>query len=130
MFSFPKSKGDGADAGKADPLADQRCSFCGKAPPAVGKLIAGPTVFICDECVDVCVDVLTADRDLQQAEVSATDLQRTGVAGLLRERAVACALCGNVDLPNGMLAVGDRGILCGECADAVEDALAQGKPTS
>jgi hypothetical protein len=34
------------------------CSFCGKSQHDVGKLIAGPTVFICDECVDVCSDII------------------------------------------------------------------------
>ncbi len=31
-----------------------RCSFCGKGPKEVGKLIAGPSVFICDECIALC----------------------------------------------------------------------------
>ena len=35
-----------------------RCSFCGKSEHHVQKLIAGPAVFICDECVNICVDVL------------------------------------------------------------------------
>jgi ClpX C4-type zinc finger len=34
------------------------CSFCGKDQDHVRKLIAGPTVFICDECVDLCNDIL------------------------------------------------------------------------
>jgi len=34
------------------------CSFCGKSPREVRKLIAGPTVFICDECVDLCKDII------------------------------------------------------------------------
>lgn len=34
------------------------CSFCGKSQHEVKKLIAGPTVFICDECVDLCVDII------------------------------------------------------------------------
>jgi hypothetical protein len=38
-------------------------SFCGKAQPDVRKLIAGPTAFICDECVDVCADILTEEHD-------------------------------------------------------------------
>jgi len=33
------------------------CSFCGKTQDEVKKLIAGPTVFICDECVDLCKDI-------------------------------------------------------------------------
>jgi ClpX C4-type zinc finger len=35
-----------------------RCSFCGKAQTEVKKLIAGPGVFICDECVGLCQDII------------------------------------------------------------------------
>ena len=34
------------------------CSFCGKSQNEVRKLIAGPSVFICDECVDLCNDII------------------------------------------------------------------------
>ena len=34
------------------------CSFCGKSQHDVRKLIAGPSVFICDECVDLCEDII------------------------------------------------------------------------
>ena len=34
------------------------CSFCGKNQNEVRKLIAGPTVYICDECVDLCTDII------------------------------------------------------------------------
>jgi hypothetical protein len=37
------------------------CSFCGKNQYEVRKLIAGPTVFICDECVDLCVSIVRAE---------------------------------------------------------------------
>ena len=33
------------------------CSFCGKSQHEVKKLIAGPSVFICDECVELCMDI-------------------------------------------------------------------------
>jgi len=39
-----------------------RCSFCNKDQNEVRKLIAGPTVFICDECVEVCNDIIADDR--------------------------------------------------------------------
>jgi ATP-dependent Clp protease ATP-binding subunit ClpX len=39
-----------------------RCSFCNKDQNDVRKLIAGPTVFICDECVDVCNDIISDDN--------------------------------------------------------------------
>jgi ATP-dependent Clp protease ATP-binding subunit ClpX len=35
-----------------------QCSFCGKAPEEVKRLIAGPTAYICDECIDLCNDIL------------------------------------------------------------------------
>ncbi|MES2662805.1 MAG: ATP-dependent Clp protease ATP-binding subunit ClpX [Pseudomonadota bacterium] len=43
------------------------CSFCGKSQHEVRKLIAGPSVFICDECVDLCNDII---REEVQEEVS------------------------------------------------------------
>ena len=38
------------------------CSFCGKSQHEVGKLIAGPTVFICNECVELCMDIVEDDQ--------------------------------------------------------------------
>lgn len=38
------------------------CSFCGKSEKDVLALIAGPTVFICDECVELCVAVVAEKR--------------------------------------------------------------------
>ena len=35
-----------------------RCSFCGKAQSEVRKLVAGPSVYICDECIGICVEIL------------------------------------------------------------------------
>jgi ATP-dependent Clp protease ATP-binding subunit ClpX len=45
-----------------------RCSFCNKDQNDVRKLIAGPTVFICDECVDVCNDIIADDSDSGEKE--------------------------------------------------------------
>src|SRR4029078_104351 len=38
------------------------CSFCGKSHHEVRKLIAGPTVFICDECVELCMDIIREEN--------------------------------------------------------------------
>ncbi len=43
-----------------------RCSFCNKSQNDVRKLIAGPTVFICDECVRVCNDIIADDQQIDQ----------------------------------------------------------------
>lgn len=52
---------DGDDSGKL-----LYCSFCGKSQDEVRKLIAGPSVFICDECVDLCNDIIR--EEIQEAE--------------------------------------------------------------
>ena len=41
------------------------CSFCGKSQHEVRKLIAGPTVFICDECVELCMDIIREENKTQ-----------------------------------------------------------------
>src|SRR5258708_38255168 len=38
------------------------CSFCGKSPHEARKLIAGPTVFICAECVELCMDIIREEN--------------------------------------------------------------------
>ena len=38
------------------------CSFCGKSQRQVKKLIAGPGVYICNECVDLCVEIIAKER--------------------------------------------------------------------
>ncbi|HAP67859.1 MAG TPA: ATP-dependent Clp protease ATP-binding subunit ClpX [Nitrospinae bacterium] len=40
---------------------DLRCSFCGKSQDEVKKLIAGPTVYICDECIELCNDIMVEE---------------------------------------------------------------------
>ena len=55
------TKGKGEDNGKL-----LYCSFCGKSQHEVRKLIAGPSVFICDECVDLCNDIIR--EEVQEAE--------------------------------------------------------------
>ena len=43
------------------------CSFCGKSQEEVKKLIAGPTVYICDECIDLCNDIIAEETDGEEA---------------------------------------------------------------
>jgi len=50
------SKGKGKGDGKGEKLL--YCSFCGKSQHEVRKLIAGPSVFVCDECVELCNDII------------------------------------------------------------------------
>ncbi len=45
------------------------CSFCGKSQHEVRKLIAGPTVFICDECVDLCTDIIREENQSSRLSI-------------------------------------------------------------
>jgi ATP-dependent Clp protease ATP-binding subunit ClpX len=45
-----------------------KCSFCNKSQRDVRKLIAGPTVYICDECVDICLDIIAEERESEEHE--------------------------------------------------------------
>jgi ATP-dependent Clp protease ATP-binding subunit ClpX len=49
-------------SGNGDSKNTLYCSFCGKSQHEVRKLIAGPTVFICDECVELCMDIIREEH--------------------------------------------------------------------
>jgi len=50
------------------------CSFCGKSQHEVRKLIAGPSVFVCDECVELCNDIIREEVQEQSASVTGSEL--------------------------------------------------------
>ncbi len=60
---------NGGDSGKL-----LYCSFCGKSQHEVRKLIAGPSVFICDECVDLCNDIISEEIQESSSEGGSTAL--------------------------------------------------------
>jgi len=60
------TKDDNQDSGKL-----LYCSFCGKSQNEVKKLIAGPSVFVCDECVELCNDII--QEELQEQSTEAVD---------------------------------------------------------
>jgi hypothetical protein len=70
-----------------------RCSFCGKSQNEVKKLIAGPTVYICDECVDICNEII-ADGEAAGAQKGAGPKEETtaGAPSSSTER-VSCPAC-------------------------------------
>ena len=49
---------------KPDDMNKLRCSFCGKPQEQVKKLIAGPNVYICDECIELCADIIDEEYDV------------------------------------------------------------------
>ncbi len=50
------------------------CSFCGKSQHEVKKLIAGPSVFVCDECIDLCNDIIRDEMPLETKREGGSDL--------------------------------------------------------
>jgi ATP-dependent protease Clp ATPase subunit len=109
MFGDPKKP--------AEQRAELRCSFCRKREQEVRKLIAGPQVHICDDCVQVCVDILEHDRR------TTGEAQRPHPPGIGPAAWPAsdawCAFCGNVvDLANALL-IEDRTLLCDGCVQSI-----------
>jgi len=60
-----------ADSASGDSKNTLYCSFCGKSQHEVRKLIAGPTVFICDECVELCMDIIR--EETKSSSLKSTD---------------------------------------------------------
>ena len=61
---------------KTDDKKQLRCSFCGKPQDQVKKLIAGKNVYICDECVKLCSDIIYEEYDLNNEESEASSLPK------------------------------------------------------
>lgn len=64
------------DKRKSDRTDALRCSFCGKSRDEVRKLIAGPTVYICDECIDLCNDIIAEEAEGEKQLVTSSSLPK------------------------------------------------------
>ena len=61
------------------------CSFCGKGQKEVKKLIAGPTVFVCDECVELCMDIIKEDSRNNKIKVKQNIPKPTEINSILND---------------------------------------------
>jgi len=112
---------------RADPALPQkpvlRCSFCNKSQLDVAKLIAGPRVYICSECVDICNDIL--------AEGGVVPLRKPPTPPSEGSQPILCALC-KMSVPLDLaMTVQGRGWVCRVCVNAVRaasDDPAEGPP--
>ena len=84
-----------------------RCSFCGKSKDSVRKFISGPSVYICNECITLCNEILAEDED---ERVSTWDA-RTGRM-LSRSRAEFPEGEEVLDLPDGRSLLLEENELC------------------
>jgi len=109
---------------KKPDLTILRCSFCNKSQRDVKKLIAGPKVQICDECVDICLEILTSEKK-DQLRSSAVNghIETSSRTWPLPGTILFCGLCRTPTTLDQSLAVPDRGIICAGCVGAFEAAL-------
>ncbi len=61
---------------KRDDDANLSCSFCGKSQREVKKLIAGPTVYICDECIELCNDIIAEEYGNEETPTTASKVPK------------------------------------------------------
>ena len=67
------------------------CSFCGKGQNEVQKLIAGPSVYICEECVDLCNNIIEEELNINEANEDLTLYKPKEIKSMLDEY-VICLL--------------------------------------
>jgi ATP-dependent Clp protease ATP-binding subunit ClpX len=64
------------DRRRDDGHGNLQCSFCGKSQKEVKKLIAGPTVYICDECIGLCNDIIAEEVEREESLTTTTPLPK------------------------------------------------------
>ncbi len=132
MFSIRKGK---HPEKQTQPMPS--CAFCGKSQAEVRKLIAGPTVMICDICVGACVDIIVDDARTSesaeelgasqelQARLRAHRLNAEALAPSVPDEAiplwhVRCALCRRIVPTETAFSIEGRGVLCENCLAAAQ----------
>ena len=112
MWSFLRK----SRSGEGEPATAEikRCSFCSKTQHDVRKLIAGPAVYICEECVDLCNDILADElREKPKTETKAP-AQMERAAPLQ-----GCLLCRLPKEAGELTYIPERGAICSVCLDAI-----------
>jgi hypothetical protein len=94
----------------------QRCSFCNKPRLDVKTLVAGPEAFICDECVDICNDIIAQGTSDDGSILGVFETRHFGPL-------VRCRLCQTLYAKEQCVAVPDRGWLCAGCLVFVRQLL-------
>jgi hypothetical protein len=132
---MPFRKQKGTEGGGSAPPPALRCSFCSKSQRDVEKLIAGPKVYICCECVDICNDILRENRMLVEPRTISRAAEPEPEGEILTNPPVdaypiRCKLCGAWTVVQFCSPVANRGWVCGACLDAVREVLDASAPDS
>ena len=97
--------------------AHLKCSFCGKSQEQVRKLIAGPGVYICDECIDLCNEIL--DEELTESQVAARSAPETKSKAPSKKTAKPAPVLAEVPKPHQIKAFLDQQVVGQEEAKKV-----------
>src|SRR5438093_680596 len=116
---FGHRRGSRTQMADAASSAAVQCSFCGKNQDEVRKLIAGPYVYICDECIDLCNEILEQECE---AEGGAGDppMQSESLTA-----ASACVLCRLPKSIEELVPLPELGFICRTCVDTIRIAADQ-----
>ena len=109
---------------QSEPPGDQpmlRCSFCNKSQRDVSILIAGPKVNICNECVNICEDIIAEKRK------ETPDGEEPVSPTWPRSTTHFCALCCLPVTVAEAIVVENRGLICRGCRGEIEAAIAREK---
>jgi hypothetical protein len=99
------------------------CSFCGKSQDEVRKLIAGPTVYICDECIDLCNDIIAEEVDQEE------QLQGPSSPVSSLNTPTWCRVCRLPKPAEEVVAVSELGFfVCRRCIDLIRAATDEAAP--
>lgn len=101
------------------------CSFCGKSQDEITKLIAGPRVFICNECIAICNEII-ADDECEKNDRIAQEKFQPGLA------CVVCALCHLLTPITECLHIIGRARICAPCVGEIKPAIVSftGRPSA
>src|SRR5262245_20550525 len=92
------------------------CSFCSKPQHEVRKLIAGPSVYICNECIDICNEIIADDKAASQAPSLLN-------AEIEKEPTIGCSVCHLLVPASECLPIPERGQVCAVCLEAIKVAI-------
>lgn len=97
-----------------------RCSFCGKGQNEVSKLIAGPAVYICNECIEICNEIIADD---QMIKTPPTSHENSEPSKVMVVSIVGCSFCKTPTPLTECVLILERGKLCPACLDATRSVI-------
>jgi hypothetical protein len=105
---------------------DLSCTFCGKSQRDVRKLIAGPTVYICDECIKKCNDIFAEEAKRMELAPERTPSPPKEQKGAKKpKQTLCCSFCGKSQKEVKKLIAGPTVYICDECIGLCNDIIAE-----